>query len=83
MYGPLFPSDGKFIYTIENNTPVSKSTASYFSSYTDGSKYDKVYEKIAHNTNTLTITWECFGTNNEPINAYCGFYNYYIAVHYC
>ncbi|CAD8130867.1 unnamed protein product [Paramecium sonneborni] len=83
VYGPTFPSDGNFIYSIENNTPVSKSTASYYSTYSDGAKYDKVYEKINHNSNTLTITWECFGPNNEPIKAYCGFYNYYIAVHNC
>ncbi|CAD8189462.1 unnamed protein product [Paramecium octaurelia] len=81
LYGPSFPSDGQFIYTIESNTPVSKSTASYYYTYSDGSKYDKIYEKILHNTNTLTITWECFGPNNEPIKAYCGYYNYYIASH--
>ncbi|CAD8129277.1 unnamed protein product [Paramecium sonneborni] len=83
LYGPTFPSDGQFIYSIENNTPVIKSTASYGSSNSDGTKQDRVYEKIIHNTNTLTITWECFGPNNEPVKAYCGFYNYYIAVHNC
>ncbi|CAD8121341.1 unnamed protein product [Paramecium sonneborni] len=83
LYGPQFPSDGIFKYTIENNSQVSKSTASVFLSYADGTKIDKVYEKIIHNSNTLTITWECFGQNNEPIYAYCGFFNYYIAVHYC
>ncbi|CAD8053261.1 unnamed protein product [Paramecium primaurelia] len=82
LYGPSFPSDGNFIYTIENNTPVSKSSVDSSLNY-DGSKYYKVYEKIIHNSNTLTITWECLGPNNEPIKAYCGFYNYYIAVHDC
>ncbi|CAK86712.1 unnamed protein product (macronuclear) [Paramecium tetraurelia] len=83
VYGPSFPTDGSFIYQIENNTPVSKSTTSYFKTYPDGSKEDKVYEKITHNTNTLTISWECFGPNNEPIMAYCGFYNYIIVIHNC
>ncbi|CAD8154633.1 unnamed protein product [Paramecium octaurelia] len=83
LYGPNFPSDGTFIYTIESNTPVVKTAPIYTSSYYDGSKVDEVYEKINHNTNTLTITWECFGPNNEPIMAYCGIYNYYIAVHNC
>ncbi|CAK74202.1 unnamed protein product (macronuclear) [Paramecium tetraurelia] len=83
LYGPSFPSDGKFIYTIESNAPVTKSSASSTNSYSDSSKSDKVYEKILHNTNTLTITWECFGPNNEPIKAYCGIQNYYIAVHNC
>ncbi|CAK86301.1 unnamed protein product (macronuclear) [Paramecium tetraurelia] len=80
VYGPLFPLDGNFIYTIESNEPVSKSTAS---ASAGSVKYEKIYEKINHSTNTLTITWECFGQNNEPVKAYCGFYRYYIAVHYC
>ncbi|CAD8207589.1 unnamed protein product [Paramecium pentaurelia] len=83
LYGPEFPSDGLFIYTVENNEPVSKSTKSYNGSYSNGEKYTRVYERINHNTNTLTISWECFGPNNEPIKAYCGFYNYYLAVHKC
>ncbi|CAK69158.1 unnamed protein product (macronuclear) [Paramecium tetraurelia] len=82
LYGPTFPNDGQFIYTIENNS-VYKSSSNLSSYYSDGSKYDKVYERISHNINTLTIQWECYGPNNEPINAYCGFYNYYIAVHKC
>ncbi|CAD8198419.1 unnamed protein product [Paramecium octaurelia] len=83
LYGPAFPSDGQFIYTIENHPPVSKSKSSYYSFYSDGSKYDKVYQSISHSTSTLTIYWECFGPNNEPIQAYCGFYNYFIVVHKC
>ncbi|CAD8059012.1 unnamed protein product [Paramecium sonneborni] len=83
IYGPQFPIDGKFIYQIENNQPISKSSSNYYLIQPDESKYDKIYEKISHNTNSLTISWECFGTNNEPIYAYCGFFNYYIAVHYC
>ncbi|CAK69167.1 unnamed protein product (macronuclear) [Paramecium tetraurelia] len=83
LYGPTFPSNGYFIYTIENKSPVYKSSSNAQSDYSDGSKYDKVYERISHNTNTLTIYWECYGLNNEPIEAYCGFYNYYIAVHKC
>ncbi|CAD8077900.1 unnamed protein product [Paramecium sonneborni] len=83
IYGPQFPSDGGFIYTIQNNTPVTKSSSAYHSLYSDGSKDDKIYERIVHNTNNLIISWECFGKNNEPVYAYCGFYNYYIAVHYC
>ncbi|CAD8213751.1 unnamed protein product [Paramecium octaurelia] len=82
LYGPYFPQDGQFIYTIENNVPVIKSTAIFYSTYYDA-KYDKVYEKLNHNASTLTITWECFGPNNEPIDAFCGVYNYYIAVHNC
>ncbi|CAD8122659.1 unnamed protein product [Paramecium sonneborni] len=83
LYGPAFPSDGLFIYTIENNPPVSKSTKNTTLQYSNGAKYDKTYERIIHDTNTLTISWECFGPNNEPVQAYCGFYNYYIAVHKC
>ncbi|CAD8097703.1 unnamed protein product [Paramecium sonneborni] len=83
LYGPAFPSDGLFIYTIENNQPVSKSTKNFTRKYSNGVKYDRVYERINHNTNTLTISWECFGPNNEPIKAYCGFYNYYVAIHKC
>ncbi|CAD8191346.1 unnamed protein product [Paramecium pentaurelia] len=29
LYGPAFPSDGLFIYTIENNPPISKSCNSF------------------------------------------------------
>ncbi|CAD8188635.1 unnamed protein product [Paramecium pentaurelia] len=83
LYGPAFPSDGQFIYQVENNSPVSKSTNNVIDSYSNGVKYDRVYERINHDTTTLTINWECFGLNNEPINAYCGFYNYYVAVHKC
>ncbi|CAD8102878.1 unnamed protein product [Paramecium sonneborni] len=84
LFGPSFPTDGRFIYNIENNPVESKlSTSSSHGSYSDGSKYIKVYEKIIHSANTLTITWECFGSNNEPVKAYCGFYNYYIVVHNC
>ncbi|CAD8085623.1 unnamed protein product [Paramecium sonneborni] len=83
LYGPSFPEDGSFIYTIDNYALVTKSKTSYFSTYSDESRLDKVYQRISHNINTLTITWECFGLNNEPIKAYCGFFNYHIAVHYC
>ncbi|CAK70470.1 unnamed protein product (macronuclear) [Paramecium tetraurelia] len=70
LYGPSFPSNGKFIYTIESNTPVPKSTAGIYLINSDGSRKDQIYEKVLHNTNTFTITWECFGPNNEPIKAY-------------
>ncbi|CAD8102425.1 unnamed protein product [Paramecium sonneborni] len=36
-----------------------------------------------HSSNTLKIDWECQGLDNEPIEAYCGFYQFYITVHYC
>ncbi|CAD8128985.1 unnamed protein product [Paramecium sonneborni] len=83
LFGPEFPSDGQFIYTIENNPSVSLSTQNFNNSYSNGVKWGKVYERINHNTSTLIINWECFGPNNEPVKAYCGFYNYYIVVHKC
>ncbi|CAD8102908.1 unnamed protein product [Paramecium sonneborni] len=83
LYGPKFPGAGKFIYQIENNPPVSQTSANFYQEHQDGSRVLKVYEKILHKTNKLTITWECQGSTNEPIEAYCGFYNYYIAVHNC
>ncbi|CAK91192.1 unnamed protein product (macronuclear) [Paramecium tetraurelia] len=83
LYGPAFPSDGQFIYTIENKPPIYKSANSFQGLNNYGGKFDKVYERIDHYANTLTISWECFGPNNEPVNAYCGFYYYYVTIHKC
>ncbi|CAD8045604.1 unnamed protein product [Paramecium primaurelia] len=39
--------------------------------------------KINHDLNTITISWECFGPNNEQFQAYFGFHNYQIFIHKC
>ncbi|CAD8117074.1 unnamed protein product [Paramecium primaurelia] len=65
LYGPAFPSDGLFIYKNENNPPISKSSNSFQGSNNLGGKYDQVYESTNHDSNTFTISWECFGSNNE------------------
>ncbi|CAD8201305.1 unnamed protein product [Paramecium octaurelia] len=83
VYGSQFPSDGQFIYTIENNITVSRSITNNSKSNSDGTKQDAVLERILHNTDSLSITWECYGPNNEPIKGFCGFHTYYIIVHNC
>ncbi|CAD8068142.1 unnamed protein product [Paramecium sonneborni] len=83
VYGPNFPSNSQFIYTIEANQPVSCQKSSATDTYSDGSKLQTINKKITHNSDTLTIKWECKGEDNEPILAYCGIYRYYIIVHYC
>ncbi|CAD8097625.1 unnamed protein product [Paramecium sonneborni] len=83
VYGPSFPSNSKFIYTIETNLPVSCQKSSATANYPDGSKLQTINEKITHKSDQLTIRWECQGQDNEPILAYCGIYKYYIIVHYC
>ncbi|CAD8078497.1 unnamed protein product [Paramecium sonneborni] len=75
VFGPSFPQTSQFIYTIEQNDPVIKKKGS--------SQITKIYEKIQHSESSLIMQWECQGSQNEPYQAYCGFYNYYIAVHYC
>ncbi|CAD8101297.1 unnamed protein product [Paramecium primaurelia] len=73
IFGPSFPSESRFICTIDDNLPFQYSKSSQ----------NIIRNKIAHSQNILTITWECYGEKNEPIQAYCGFYYYYIVVHYC
>ncbi|CAD8092876.1 unnamed protein product [Paramecium primaurelia] len=83
LYGPYFPSDGQFIFTIESNPPLIKS-ASSLSKQSDGTMMDKIFiENFSHSQNTLTVFLECFGPNNDPIFSYCGFYDYIVVVHYC
>ncbi|CAD8090860.1 unnamed protein product [Paramecium sonneborni] len=84
LFGPTFPLTGSFIYTIQSNPSVNlnlQTTGIYAND--DGTKTKRVYEKINHNSGTLIIYWECYGSDNEPVSSYCGFFNYYIAVHYC
>ncbi|CAD8193538.1 unnamed protein product [Paramecium octaurelia] len=86
LYGPNFPSDGLFRYSIDSLATVEKSLNDGYTineDEDDGTKQQRIYEKIDHNENSITITWECFGSNNEPVEAYCAFYYLYIAVHYC
>ncbi|CAD8212975.1 unnamed protein product [Paramecium octaurelia] len=83
VYGSSFPSDGQFIYTTENNITVSKSITNTTSSNTDETKQERAVERILHNTSLLTITWECYGPNNEPVQGFSGFHTYYIIVHNC
>ncbi|CAD8205844.1 unnamed protein product [Paramecium pentaurelia] len=73
IFGPSFPSESRFICTIDDNLPFQYSKSSQ----------SIIRNKIAHSQNILTIKWECYGEKNEPIQAYCGFYYYYIVVHYC
>ncbi|CAD8157792.1 unnamed protein product [Paramecium pentaurelia] len=63
LFGPSFPQD-------RSNNPVI--------TFKGSSQTKRVYERIQHQSSSLTIQWECYGSNNEPKNAYCGFYNYYI-----
>ncbi|CAD8128066.1 unnamed protein product [Paramecium sonneborni] len=72
IFGPQFPDDGNFTLTIDNQTQ--------FEGMVVGGEieYQQFYK---HSLDTLIIQWECKST--EPINAYCGFYQYYLAVHYC
>ncbi|CAD8104463.1 unnamed protein product [Paramecium primaurelia] len=83
LYGPNFPADGQFIYSVDSIIQVQKSLSNSYSTNTDNTKYQRIQERLGHNQNTMTITWECFGPNNEPLQAYCAVYNFYIAVHYC
>ncbi|CAD8212911.1 unnamed protein product [Paramecium octaurelia] len=75
VFGPNFPSDSRFIYTVDDNAPISNSR--------QGSSPFFIKNTFVHTQDELTVKWECYGVNNEPINAYCGFYNYFIVVHYC
>ncbi|CAD8187287.1 unnamed protein product [Paramecium octaurelia] len=70
VYGSSFPSDGQFIYTIENNITVSKFITNTTLSNTDETKQDRTDERIHRNTSLLTITWECYGPNNEPVQGF-------------
>ncbi|CAD8104639.1 unnamed protein product [Paramecium primaurelia] len=83
LYGPNFPADGQFIYSVDSIIQVQKSLSNSYSTNTDNTKYQRIQERLGHDQNTMTITWECFGPNNEPLQAYCAVYNFYIAVHYC
>ncbi|CAD8129010.1 unnamed protein product [Paramecium sonneborni] len=83
LYGPNFPMNGQFIYRIDSRTQVEKSLSDGYDNNYDNTKYQRIYEKIGHTSNQMMLVWECFGPNNEPFQAYCGVYNFYIAVHYC
>ncbi|CAD8102411.1 unnamed protein product [Paramecium sonneborni] len=75
LFGPSFPATSQFIYTIGSNDPVIIKKGS--------SQIQKIQESIKHSEQSLIMQWECFGSQNEPQQTYCGFYDYYIAVHYC
>lgn len=68
--------------TIDENTQFIKHKNESKELNDDGTFLDIISEKITHNLNTLNITIECKG-ENEPIKAFCGLYNFYLAVHYC
>ncbi|CAD8148259.1 unnamed protein product [Paramecium pentaurelia] len=70
-------------YSVDSIIQVQKSLSNGYFTNTDNTKYQRIQERLGHNQNTMTITWECFGPNNEPLSAYCAVYNFYIAVHYC
>ncbi|CAD8193965.1 unnamed protein product [Paramecium octaurelia] len=74
IFGPSFPEDGSFIFYLENQIQFEITSTS------QEITFEYLY---LHTANTLNVQWECKGPNNEPFNAYCGFYKYYLAVHYC
>ncbi|CAD8213859.1 unnamed protein product [Paramecium pentaurelia] len=74
VFGPQFQEDGKFLSWIDD-TLIKELTKSNTSKI--------IFEQHQHSLTTLKIDWECQGLNNEPIEAYCGFYQFYITVHYC
>ncbi|CAD8213239.1 unnamed protein product [Paramecium pentaurelia] len=79
LYGPEFSSDGLFIYTVEKNEPVSKSTKSYNNLYSNGEKYRRVMKVQI----IIKIHQQQVRNASDQIKAYCGFKNYYVAVHKC
>ncbi|CAD8194826.1 unnamed protein product [Paramecium pentaurelia] len=83
LYGPNFPLDSQFIYTLESNEPIIKSRASATLSFSDATVSEKVILTKKHSSDTLTLYWECKGSNNNPESAYCGIYGYNVVVHYC
>ncbi|CAD8063444.1 unnamed protein product [Paramecium sonneborni] len=83
LYGPEFPSDSQFIITIQQSYQIIKYKSQAINQNDDGTFIDIVSEKRIHQQNVLNITFECKGENNEPIKAFCGLYNFYLAVHYC
>ncbi|CAD8103048.1 unnamed protein product [Paramecium primaurelia] len=74
VFGPSFQDNGKFIFWIDDThmTELTKSSPS-----------NKIFKQHQHSLTTLKLDWECQGLNNEPIEAFCGFYQFYITVHYC
>ncbi|CAD8200507.1 unnamed protein product [Paramecium octaurelia] len=83
LYGPNFPEDGQFIYTQENDQPIIKSAQNANLSFADGTLSERVKFFHTHSSNTLTLYWECKGSNNNIYDAYCGLYGYNVVVHYC
>ncbi|CAD8206369.1 unnamed protein product [Paramecium octaurelia] len=81
LYGPEFPPESEFIYTIDSNCLIIKKRMNA-NKNSDGTYFDLVSQKIEHQSNTLNITFECKGVN-EPIKQFCGLYNFYLAVHHC
>ncbi|CAD8119567.1 unnamed protein product [Paramecium sonneborni] len=82
LFGPSFQSNGQFIYQIDQQPAFYTSALhALYSIY--GPKYQIIRKKVDHSLNNLTLELECFGANNEVTQAYCGFYNYYLAIHYC
>ncbi|CAK67722.1 unnamed protein product (macronuclear) [Paramecium tetraurelia] len=74
IFGPTFPENGLFIFYLENQIQFE------ITSTDQEITFEYLY---LHTAKTLNVQWECKGPNNEPFNAYCGFYKYYLAVHYC
>ncbi|CAK63285.1 unnamed protein product (macronuclear) [Paramecium tetraurelia] len=83
LYGPNFPEDGQFIYTFENDQPITKSAQSANLSFADATLSERVKTIHPHSSDTLTLYWECKGSNNNIYDAYCGLYGYNVVVHYC
>ncbi|CAK79898.1 unnamed protein product (macronuclear) [Paramecium tetraurelia] len=73
VFGPQFKEDGKFILYLDDSIyEVTKSSAQ-----------KKIFKNYQHSQSTLKIDWECQGLSNEPIEAYCGLYQFYTTIHYC
>ncbi|CAD8077810.1 unnamed protein product [Paramecium sonneborni] len=75
VFGPKFQENGKFILYIDDQFTKELNTSNGLE--------QKIFEKYVHNYNILKIDWECQGLQNEPIEAYCGFYQFYLTIHYC
>ncbi|CAD8133190.1 unnamed protein product [Paramecium pentaurelia] len=74
IFGPTFPENGQFIFCLDNQVQFE---------ITSIDQEIVVDYLFLHNNDALIVEWECKGPDNEPIEAYCGFYQYYLTVHYC
>ncbi|CAD8214267.1 unnamed protein product [Paramecium octaurelia] len=75
IFGPNFPEDGSFIFSLDG-IPQTILTSS-------NSAEIAIKHKQNHSQNSIIVQFECSGINNEPIDGFCGFYQFYVTVHQC